>query len=170
MTTPIQPDTKLSVHIDPYERGWMIAAAAMLVVFAVAVTLASYSLGIQLPGPEQRVNPQTITTSGPWANPGLRQLSASKYEAYIVAHGVGWYFNPREFSVPVGSEVTFYVTSADVQHGFKLIGTNINMMIIPGQVSTLTHKFDKPGQFNWVCHEYCGLGHAAMYGTVTVTQ
>lgn len=70
----------------------------------------------------------------------------------------------------VGSEATFYVTSADVQHGFKLIGTNINMMIIPGQVSTLTHKFDKPCQFNWVCHEYCGLGHAAMYGTVTVTQ
>ena len=169
MTTQIQPNVEPSVHIDSYERGWMVAAALLLVVFAVAVTLASYSLGIQLPAPEQRVDPNTITTTGPWATPGLRQLSANKYEAYIVAHGQGWYFNPREFSVPVGSEVTFYVTSADVQHGFKLIGTNINMMIIPGQVSTLTYKFEKPGQFDWVCHEYCGLGHAAMYGTVTVT-
>ena len=73
------------------------------------------------------------------------------------------------FSVPAGSEVTFYITSPDVQHGFKLEGTNVNMMIIPGQVSSLTQRFDTPGDYTWVCHEYCGAGHAAMYGTVTVT-
>ena len=45
-------------------------------------------------------------------------------------------------------------------HGFKLEGTNVNMMVIPGQVSSLTYRFDTPGEYNWVCHEYCGTGHA----------
>ena len=169
MTTPPSPTPEPSVHIDPYERGWIIAAIAMLVVFALAVAVASYSLGIQLPSPEARVDPNTITTSGPFANPGLRELAPGRYEAYILAIGQGWYFNPREITVPAGSEVTFYITSPDVQHGFKLEGTNVNMMIVPGQVSSLTRRFDEPGTYNWVCHEYCGTGHAAMYGTLTVT-
>lgn len=168
MTTTINTNEP-KLHVDPYERGWMIAAAAMLVVFAVAVTLASYSLGIQLPSPELEVDPRTITTEGPFAKPGLRELAPGRYEAYIVAHGVGWYFDPRQLTVPVGSEVTFYVTSADVQHGFKMPGTNVNMMIIPGQVSSLTQRFNTPGEYNWICHEYCGLSHAQMYGTITVT-
>ena len=65
--------------------------------------------------------------------------------------------------------MTFYVTSKDVQHGFQIEGTNVNMQIVPGQVSMLSHRFDKPGEYLWVCHEYCGTGHAAMYGKVIVT-
>ncbi len=158
---------KPSMHIDPYERGWIIAAIAILVVFAIAVTVAGLAMGIQLPGPEARVNPQTVATEGPFASPGLRELAPGKYEAYILAQI--WLFNPREISVPVGSTVTFYITSKDVQHGFKLEGTNVNMQIVPGQVSKLSYKFEKAGTYNWVCHEYCGIGHAAMFGTLTVT-
>lgn len=169
MTTKTTAPAEPSMHIDPYERGWIIAAVILLVVFAVAITIASYSLGIQLPAPEGRVNPNTVASSGPFANPGLRELAPGRYEAYILAVGQGWIFRPREISVPVGAEVTFYVTSTDVQHGFKLEGTNVNMMIIPGQVSSLTYRFEKAGKYNWVCHEFCGTGHAAMYGTVTVT-
>jgi cytochrome c oxidase subunit 2 len=44
------------------------------------------------------------------------------------------------------------------------------MMVLPGQISKLTHRFDKPGEYNYVCHEYCGAGHAAMFGKITVTQ
>ena len=166
MTTP-QP-VKESMHVDPFERGWMLAAIVILVVFAIAVTIAGLSMGIQLPAPEARVDPNTVAQSGPFAQPGLRELVPGKYEAYILAQI--WLFNPREISVPKGSEVTFYVTSKDVQHGFKLEGTNINFMVIPGQVSKLSYRFDRPGTYNWVCHEYCGLGHAAMYGTVTVAE
>lgn len=164
MTTEPSAET---IHIDPYERGWIIAAIALLVFFALAVMVAGTALGIQLPAPEARVDPNTVDQTGPFANPGLRELAPGKYEAYILAQI--WLFNPRDISVPEGSEVTFYVTSKDVQHGFKLEGTNVNMMVIPGQVSTLTYTANKPGTYNWVCHEYCGLGHAAMFGTLTVT-
>lgn len=164
MTNQPTPET---IHIDPYERGWIIAAIALLVFFALAVMVAGTALGIQLPAPEARVDPNTVGQTGPFASPGLRELAPGKYEAYILAQI--WLFNPRDITVPEGSQVTFYITSKDVQHGFKLEGTNVNMMIIPGQVSSLTYTADKPGTYNWVCHEYCGLGHAAMFGTLTVT-
>ena len=166
MTTQ-QPSSEPTIHVDRYERGWMIAAVIMLVSFAVAVTVAGLALGIQLPAPEARVNPQNVAAQGPFGAPGLRELAPGRYEAFILAQI--WFFNPREITVPVGSVVTFYITSQDVQHGFKLEGTNVNMMIIPGQVSKLSYTFTEPGNYNWVCHEYCGLGHAAMFGTVKVT-
>ena len=163
----IQKSSEPSLHVDRYERGWIIAAVVLLATFALAVTVASFALGIQLPAPEARVDPNAVAQQGPFASPGIRELAPGKYEAFILAQI--WFFNPREITVPLGSEVTFYVTSKDVQHGFKLEGTNINLMVIPGQVSKLTYTFDKPGDYNWVCHEYCGLGHAAMFGTLKVT-
>lgn len=166
MTTTQPPHP--SLQIDPYERGWIIAAIALLAVFALAVTVAGAAMGIQLPAPELRVNPQTVTMEGPFAQPGVRELAPGRYEAYILAQT--WLFNPREITVPKGSEITLYVTSRDVQHGFKLEGTNINMMVIPGQVSRLTFRAEKPGTYNFICHEYCGLGHAAMFGSLIVTE
>ena len=58
--------------------------------------------------------------------------------------------------------------------GFKLAGTNVNVMALPGQVATLSATFDTPGDYNYICHEYCGyvsgapIGHHTMYGVLTV--
>jgi cytochrome c oxidase subunit 2 len=79
-----------------------------------------------------------------------------------------WAFDPKEIRVPVGSEVTFKITSRDVTHGMYVEKTNINIMIVPGQISEVTHVFDQPGTFAYVCHEYCGVGHQAMSGTIIV--
>ena len=159
-----------SMNIDPYERRWIMFSILLLIGFAIAVTVAAFAVGIQLPSPETRVDPRTVDAPGsPWHkdNVGLRELAPGKYEAFILSQT--WLFNPREITVPVGSTVTFYVTSKDLQHGFKLQDTNINMQIVPGQVSKLTVTFDSPGEYLFVCHEYCGAGHAAMFGQVTVT-
>lgn len=166
--------TKTSMHIDPYERTWMIVSGVMLVVFLVAVSVAGFAMGIQLPNPDRRVDPATVATdpNSPWHpdNVGLRELSPGKYEAYILASQLqGWRFIPNEITVPAGSTITFYVTSQDLQHGFKLENTNVNMMVIPGQVSKLTVTLSSSGEYNFICHEYCGSGHAIMYGKVIVT-
>ncbi len=165
-TLPI-PVEKMSLHINPYERNWIIISGAVLVGFLIAVTISSFALGIQPASPEGRVDPNTVAKSGPFATPGLRELAPGKYEAYVIARV--WRFDPNQITVPVGSTITFYVTSIDVQHGFKLQGTNVNLQIVPGQVSKLTHTFDQPGTYTFMCHEYCGAGHAAMFGTVNVT-
>ncbi len=158
--------TKPSMHIDPYERNWIIISIALLVGFAVVIGVAGFAFGIQVPSPEQRVDPRTVAEEGPWADPGLRELAPGKYEAYILAQT--WTYLPREMTVPVGSEVTFYITSKDVQHGFKLQDTNLNVQVVPGQVSKLTITFDKPGEYDYICTEYCGAAHAAMFGTLYV--
>jgi cytochrome c oxidase subunit 2 len=152
--------------IDPYERNWMVFSAVLLVVFIAAVAVAGFALGFQVPGEETRVDPATITSSGPFSNPGLREIAPSEFEAYIVARQ--FVFDPNEIVVPVGAEVTIYVTAADVQHGFKVTDTNINMQVVPGQVSKLSYTFDQVGEYPVICHEYCGIGHAAMFATVRV--
>ena len=160
------------IHIDAYERNWMIVSFVLLILFATAVSVAAFGLGIQVPAPEQRVDPKTVAKdpNSPWSNPGLREISPGRYEAYILARAVpNWEYLPKEITVPAGSKVTFYVTSADVQHGFKIQNTNANFMIIPGQVSKLTITFDEPGTYNFICTEYCGAGHGVMYGAVIVT-
>jgi cytochrome c oxidase subunit 2 len=160
--------SKESAGIDPYERNWMRFSIVLLVVFFAAVTVAGFALGFQVPGEDAEVDPATVADSGPFADPGLRQVADGEYELYMIART--WLFEPREVEVPVGSKVTFYVTSIDVQHGFKIQDTNVNMMIVPGQVSTLSYTFDRIGQYPFICHEYCGSGHAAMYGTIRVVQ
>ncbi len=170
MSSPPPETKKKSMGVDPFERNWMLFSIGMLVVFFALVTIAGFALGFQVPGFETRVDPRTVTVDAgsPFSEPGLREISDGQYEAYVVARTFS--FEPREIEIPVGSTVTIYVTSPDVQHGFKMQDTNVNMMVIPGQVSKLEYTFDRVGEFPYICTEYCGLGHAAMYGVVKVVQ
>jgi len=163
-----------NLHVDRYEAIWIRISVLMLVIFAVAIIFSGFAWGIQLPGAYQRIDPATLNDPGsPFANPGLRELAPGKYEAYMTAQV--WSFTPAEVRIPVNSEVTFYVTARDVQHGFKIMETNINMMVLPGQVSTLKATFEEPGTYNLVCHEYCGaggptIGHHTMYAQIIVEE
>jgi len=161
-------NTQLYIH--PIERIWIIISFVMIGVFAVAVLTAGFAYGFQLPVPDDRlVDPKLVATPGATAfgEPGLRPLSEGVMEARILAQT--WVFLPKEITVPVGTKVTFLVTSKDVQHGLHLEGTNINFMVLPGQISKLSATFDTPGTYNFYCHEYCGVGHQTMYGQVIVT-
>ena len=167
---------KVKMHIDPTERAWIRAAIVILVIFAISVTIAGFMLGIQVPTEEQRVDPQTITNELPWSEPGVREIIPDKkYDVYIISRM--WFFEPSTIpapdsgiEIPKGAEITFYVTSIDVQHGFKLQDTNVNFMAVPGEVSKLSTTFDRAGSYDFICTEFCGTGHASMYGTLTVTE
>lgn len=166
--TDSKEQSKLEMGIDPYERNWMYLSIGIIVVFFVLITIAGFALGIQVPGPESKVDPQTLADSGGFANPGLREISPGEYEVYVIARA--FFYEPNEIVVPVGSKVDIYVSSADVQHGFRIQDTNVNMQIVPGQVSHLSYTFDRVGEFPYICTEYCGIGHAAMFGTVKVVE
>ena len=159
------------MHVDRTEKIFIIASIILVVVFALAIAVSSLAYGIQVPAPYAQVDPNTVATPGnsPFGEPvdeRVRELAPGKYEAYILAQT--WVFQPNEVRIPAGSEITFYLTSKDVQHGFNLEGTNINMMVLPGQVSTLTATFDEPGEHFFSCQEYCGVGHQTMYGRLVV--
>lgn len=156
-----------ALHVDKWEGLWIRISFVMIAFFITAITIAAVAMNITVPGVGGRIDPNALDAPGsPFAEPGLRELAPGKYEAHIVAQA--WAFTPASITIPAGSELTFYVTSRDIQHGFKVIDTNINMMVLPGQIATLRTVFDKPGTYNYVCHEYCGLAHHTMFGQIIV--
>jgi cytochrome c oxidase subunit 2 len=43
-------------------------------------------------------------------------------------------------------------------------------MVLPNIVSYAQARFDKPGVYNILCHEYCGVNHHQMRAGVEVTE
>ena len=86
-TTPEvpSPSEAPSMHIDLYERNWMVLSVGLLVVFFATVSVAGFALGFQVSGVDSEVDPTTVLDTEPWATPGLRQISDDHYEAYVVA-------------------------------------------------------------------------------------
>jgi cytochrome c oxidase subunit 2 len=79
-----------------------------------------------------------------------------------------WSFTPNEIRIPAGSTVTFVATSRDVVHGLMVHGANVNTMLLPGQIARVTTRFDRPGEYPMLCHEYCGIAHHTMWGKIIV--
>ncbi len=152
-------------RIDPYEKLWMTASGIILLLFLLAVAVSVFH-GFRLPSHQSHVERARVAVDPPFANPALVQRGPGRYDAYVRAQI--WAFLPNEIRIPAGSTVTFYLTSLDAQHGFMIERTNINVMVLPGQVSRITARFDHPGEYRFFCHEYCGLGHHAMFGKVIV--
>ena len=154
------------MHIDRYESTFLWLATGMLVLFAGAIVISVFGLGIQLPTIVDQIAPAEVDSAPGFNTPGIREVFPGHYEAYIVVQT--WLFSPNEMSVPVGSDVTFFLASKDLIHGFKVFDTNVNIMVIPGQISEVSHTFNIPGDYQFYCHEYCGAAHHTMTGVVHV--
>jgi cytochrome c oxidase subunit II len=154
------------VHVHRQERLWLAAGLAMLVLFAAVITTSALVDGFVPPSRIQSIDPTRVSQTPPFDHPGLRKIADGAYEAYYVARIFS--FSPTEIRVPAGSRVTFYVTSADVEHGFSIPETGVNTMVTPGWVSSVSHTFKQRGTFLLVCNEYCGGGHQMMAAKVTV--
>lgn len=154
------------MHFHRYERWWMTFGVFILLAFMSTVFIAAIADNFNPPSGDQTIDPTKVASTPPFDHPGLRQKPDGSYEAYYVSHV--FLFSPAKITVPVGSSVTFFVTSSDVVHGFEIAETDVNIMAIPGWVNEATHRFRKPGTYLLVCNEYCGIGHQNMYGTIEV--
>lgn len=139
----------------------ILAAAAIFVVAIVGVIALSvkmFGAGV----------PTCITDVRPFREAKLIQQAPKRYELHYVARM--WKFEPANVAVPPGSTVDLYLSSADVTHGMQIIGTNINLMAVPGAVNYARVKFDKAGDYLVVCNEYCGTMHHNMAGHIHVSD
>uniref|UniRef100_A0A831TDY6 Cytochrome C oxidase subunit II n=1 Tax=Thermorudis peleae TaxID=1382356 RepID=A0A831TDY6_9BACT len=132
----------------------------------VAVVIAAFGMGIHLPGVAGTVDPTELSQTPPFDNPGLTQIGPNHYQLTIIASA--WQFQPKEVRIPSGSQVDIVATSRDVIHGMLIPGTNVNLMVIPGRIARATVNFDQPGTYQFMCHEYCGVGHHLMWGRIIV--
>ena len=157
------------MKIHEYEKLWLVVSLILIVAFIATVTYGAVGLEIVLPDDrEDPVDPNALDEDDRFAEPRVEQVGENEYEVYVVA--LTFIFQPDPIEVPANSEVTFYVTSADVIHSFTVPGTNVNTMVIPGEVSVLTVEFDEPGEYGVICHEYCGAGHHDMEAQLIVVD
>jgi cytochrome c oxidase subunit 2 len=162
----VSEEPKRATTVYLYELAWILPSIAIPVGMLVALVVTAFGVGIHLPGDEGRVDPTKVAQTAPFDQPGVVQTGPGRYEVHMVA-GI-WSFAPNEVRVPVGATVTFVVTSRDVVHGFMIHRADVNVMLLPGQISRVTARFPRPGEYPFVCHEYCGVGHHTMWGKVVV--
>jgi cytochrome c oxidase subunit II len=101
------------------------------------------------------VGPQEARTSGP----RVIQVTAERFA-----------FSPSEFTVDKGTVIEFHLTSEDTDHGFRIIGTEVDVQIPKRRrgETVVTYTADTAGRFIIECSRPCGAGHTAMRATLVV--
>jgi cytochrome c oxidase subunit 2 len=153
------------VNVPFYEKIWMYAAAVIIAGFAITVAVGYGASALQPPSHVETIDPGKVFSDPRFAQRGVTRTERG---ATVVMVGMMFTYNPNEIRVPAGTPVTFRLTSVDVTHGFQIVGTNGNTMIVPGYVSQFTTTFDQPGEYLIVCNEYCGTGHHLMSAKLIV--
>lgn len=156
-----------------YEEAWIVFSILTILLFLGITAIYAFGAGFEMPHEATAVDPQNLppqyssAAQAQYGSPQVQEIiPGKKYVVYMVARQ--YRFSPDPLKVPAGAEITIHITSPDVTHGMEIIGSNVNVMIIPGYVSTVTTKFDKPGEYAIICHEYCGAGHHFMQGKLIV--
>ena len=155
------------MQVDLYEKIWMWASAGLIALFVGAILFGAGSQAIHPPSHVETLDPTRLSEHPEFGSPGVTTRADGSVQVSAVAEM--FVFSPDPIEVPAGRPVTFRITSPDLIHGFQIVGTNVNAMVIPGYVSQLTVTFDRPGEHLIVCNEYCGLLHASMVGKLVVT-
>lgn len=143
-----------------YEKIVVIVSSFLLFIFISAIIYAAAGLKIGLP--------TCITDIAPFKEGKVIKHTDQKYEVHY--NSKMWAFDPPVVKIPKGATVDFYLTSQDVTHGFQILSTNVNLMAVPGTVNYARAVFNRTGEFDVLCHEYCGVGHQNMSAKIVVME
>ena len=81
-------------------------------------------------------------------------------------------FTPSEIKTTTGTTLQIRLQSDDTAHGFRIIGTDVNIEI-PKRgrgTTTVTFKAEKAGRYTFECSQLCGAGHSFMRGVIVVAD
>lgn len=137
---------------------WIAVAFVIVLLGLSALAINLFHVGL----------PTCLSDVKPFQKGELIAHSPTHYEVHYVARM--WKFEPEDVTVPEGSTVDIYLSAADVTHGLILLGTNLNLMAVPGVVNYARVKFDKPHVYQLLCHEFCGAGHDRMAAELHVVD
>ena len=157
------------MHVHAYEKLWLGLSVGLILLLIGSVTYGAVGPGVAMIADDpEPVEPGALDEDDRFAEPRVEQVGENEYAAYVVAYQFG--FDPDPIVVPENSRVTLYVTSRDVIHGFEVVGTNANAMVVPGEVSEITVEVGEPQEYGLLCNEYCGAGHHVVEGSVRVVS
>jgi len=166
--------------------AWVMFAGGALIFVAVMVLL-----GLSLRGHTRPLRPalwiagagvafpivvlSALLIWSTWRSAQLAPQSSSQSLTISVTAKMWWwevrYRDPEsgqeivtanEIHVPVGQAVYLGLNAADVIHSLWVPALAGKRDMIPGRVTGLTLRADKPGVYRGQCAEYCGAQHARM--------
>lgn len=146
--------------IIPLEKKIFAAALLFCIAMLGFIGFAALRFGITVPG--------CVTDVKPFHESSLTKKAENHYELHAVAKM--WTFDPARIDIPTGTTLDIFVTSIDVNHGFHIDGTNVNLTAVPGAINYARVQFNRQGDYHILCHEYCGVGHHAMYALLHVSD
>lgn len=142
--TWVLTNTKRKVDIGQVAPGAYRLRSILFIVASIVGVLISYKTLTPWPHTEQQ--PQ-VTRS-------------------IDVKARQWAWDLSDTKAKVGEVIEFKVTSEDVNHGFALYGPDMKVVaqvqVMPDFVNKVQYKFEKPGKYQILCLEYCGVAHHGM--------
>ena len=94
--------------------------------------------------------------------PGARRVVRMSAERFL--------FTPSEITVEEGTVLEIRLTSDDTDHGFRIIGSSIDVSIPKRNRGEAVAVFaaTTPGDYTFECSHMCGAGHGFMRGRIRV--
>lgn len=112
-----------------------------------------------------------VTAATLWVWPHRVVAVASTQTVNVTGHQWSWEFEPK--TVMAGAPVIFNVHASDVNHGMGVYDADKRLLFqvqaMPGYVNRVEYTFDKPGTYQILCMEFCGIAHHLMTADLTIT-
>ena len=139
-------DTTNTHRLAEGEKGWFIFAVVALAVLLLS-TLAFIPYGDNAKAEGQQA-------------------------VDVQSQQFAWTVTPS--TIKAGVPVRFAVTSKDVNHGFAVYNDEnillFQIQAVPDFTSHVVYTFKRPGRYQVVCLEFCGVNHDKMLGTFRVEE
>jgi cytochrome c oxidase subunit 2 len=156
--------------VEDSERLWAYVVAAVVgLVFAVII-YGSVHWAAQPPSNVETIDASRLHLAGEFVEGNLGTATQPDGSVVVRVIAQQYSFVPSCIIVPANTPIVFRVTSPDVVHGFLIMGTNVNSMVVPGFIAEVRTRFDNAGEHLMPCHEYCSVGHEGMWAHVKVVD
>ncbi|MBV8472419.1 MAG: cytochrome C oxidase subunit II [Hyphomicrobiales bacterium] len=166
--TPTPHDSRGARVAALAERRWAAVSVLILAVFVVVAAFAGIRRATMPQAAVETISPTRLHLGGEFVETNLGSALEPDGSVTVRAVGQEYSFTPQCMIVPTDTPIMFRATTPDVIHGFLIVGTNVNTMLVPGYVATIAARFDKPGDHLMPCQEFCGVGHEGMWANVKV--
>jgi cytochrome c oxidase subunit 2 len=150
------------------ELRWTLLVMGIVALLVGMMVYMSLHWAGMPPSRVETIDPSTLHLAGEFVEDNLGTAAEPDGSVTVRVVGSQYSFTPQCLLVPTDTPVRFRGTSADVVHGFDIANTNVNVMLVPGYIATFKTKFKEPADLLMPCHEFCGVGHAAMWAQVKV--
>lgn len=151
-----------------FESRWALLVGGIILLLLAMIIFTSVHWASMPPSRVEVIDSSTLHVKGEFVQENLGTAIDEKGAVTVRVLAEQYAFRPSCLVIPEGVPVTFRATSSDVVHGFQILGSNVNSMVVPGYVSTFSMTLDGVGERAMPCHEFCGVGHAAMWARVRV--